>query len=206
MKNLSLWSLIVPLLIVSCTADTIDSPNSIDSKSTGKSEESSRLVHNLTPENPANLYDLAGKLNNDILDVYLAGNDHYGAITRISQQFEDITSASMTNEAERSLSRFMSAVPLWENAEYEKIHQAIISYESTVMTHPQFNSADKRIILTTSSIARYSLFYFKERKDKDWESSVGNRVGGDSEALDRSTTTVKMALISGIRQKNLAAD
>lgn len=206
MKNLSLWLLIVPLLIVSCTADTIDSADSITNKSGGKSEESARLVHNLTPENPANAYDIAGKLNNDILDVYLASNDNYDTTAAISQQFEAITSSSMTYEAKLSLSSFMSAVLLWENAEYEQIHQAIISYESSVMAHSQFNIADKRIILTTSSMVRYSLFYVKERKDKDWESIVGNRVGGGSDVVDKLATAAKMALITRILQKNLAAD
>ena len=74
MKNISLGLVILPLLIVSCTTDSIDNTESINGKvSSKKSEKSARLVLNLTPENPANIYDLAGNLHNDILDIYLAG-------------------------------------------------------------------------------------------------------------------------------------
>ena len=246
MKNISLCLVIFPLLIISCTADNIDtSDNSTDSNVNSKKlEKSARLVENLTPENPANVYDLAGKLHNDILDTYLEGSYQYNTISQISQQIETIAVAnndlallnfatnvpvnleeiqaivnnpeaeldeaivnsSMTNAAKGSLSSFMNAALLWENEEYGTIYQSIVSYESSVMTNSQFSSEDKRIILTTSSIARYSLYYSKERKDKDWETSVGNRVGGASGALDQSLTAIKMALITGISQNNLVTD
>ncbi|MDI6033364.1 hypothetical protein QLS91_09790 [Flavobacterium sp. LB2P84] len=246
MKNISLCLVVFPLLIISCSADSVDtSDNSTDSKVNSKKlEKSARLVENLPPENPANVYDLAGKLHNDILDTYLAGNYQYNTISQISQQIEAIAvmnndlailnfatnvpvnleeiqaivnnpeaeldeaivNSSMTNAAKGSLSTFMNAALLWENEEYGTIYQSIVSYESSVMTNSQFSSEDKRIILTTSSIARYSLYYSKERKDKDWETSVGNRVGGASGALDQSLTAIKMALITGISQNNLVTD
>jgi hypothetical protein len=245
MKNISLWLVIVALLIVSCTADTIDTTESIDSKvSSKKSGKTARLVQNLRPENPANVYDFAGKLHNDILDIYLTGNYQYNTIAEIAQQIEAITmvnsdsvfaglktnqpvnieeiqeivnnpqselnesiaNSSMTNGAKDSLSSFMNTLLLWENDEYETIYQSIISYESSVIANTQFTSEDKRIILTTSSIARYSLYYAKERKDKDWDSSVGNRVGGVSGAIDNSSTAIIRSLVTGILINNLAAD
>ncbi|TRX32568.1 hypothetical protein FNW52_16920 [Flavobacterium sp. ZT3R18] len=245
MKNISLWLVIVVLLIVSCTADTIDTTESIDSKvSSKKSGKTARLVQNLTPENPANVYDFAGKLHNDILDIYLTGNYQYNTIAEIAQQIEAITivnrdsvfsnlktnqpinieeiqeivnnpesklneaivNSSMTNVAKDSLSSFMNSLFLWENAAYEEIYESIISYEASVMANTQFTNEDKRIILTTSSIARYSIYYAKERKDKDWDSSVGNRVGGVSGAIDNSSTAVVMSLVAGIMINNLAAD
>ncbi|RTY78832.1 hypothetical protein EKL97_13635 [Flavobacterium sp. LS1P28] len=242
MKNISLGLVILSLLIVSCTTESIDNTESINGKvSSKKSEKSVRLVQNLTPENPANIYDLAGKLHNDILDVYLTGNYQYNTIAQISQQVEAIAAenndlvlltvgtnlpnnldviqeivdnphakleeaianSTMTNVAKGSLSSFMNDVVLWKNDEYGAIYQSIISYESSVMTNPQFNNEDKRIILTTSSIVRYSLYYSKGRKDEDWDSSVGNRVGGLSGAINNSSIAITRSLVTGIMINNL---
>lgn len=195
MKNISFPLVILSLLIVSCSTDTIDTVESINNKvSNRKSEKTARLAQDLTPENPANIYDYAGKLHNDILDVYLAGNYQYTTIAQISQQIEIIAAAnndlmllnsgtnlpidldlvqeivnnpqvkldqaivnsSMTSAAKDSLSSFMSNVILWENQSYQEIYESIISYESAVIANPVFNNEDKRIILTTSSIVRYS--------------------------------------------------
>jgi hypothetical protein len=245
MKNISLGLVILPLLIVSCTTDSIENTDSIDNKVIDKkSEKYARLVQILTPENPENVYDLAGKLHNDILDIYLAGNYQHNAIVEISQEVEAIAAvnndlmllnletnlpidlneiqeiinnpqaqldeaianSSMTDKAKGSLSNFMTSLLSWENDEYAEIHQSIILYESSVMTNPQFSSEDKRIILTTSSIARYSLYYARERTDKDWEASVGNRAGAFSGAINNSYTAVSRSLVTGIMIHNLVAD
>ena len=87
MKNISLRLVILPLLIVSCTTDAIDNIESIDSKiSNKKSAKSARLMQNMAPENPANIYDFSGKLHNDILDAYLSVNYQCNTIGQISQQ------------------------------------------------------------------------------------------------------------------------
>ncbi|KQO24943.1 hypothetical protein ASF10_07160 [Flavobacterium sp. Leaf82] len=237
MKNISLRLIILPLLIVSCTTDTIDNIESIDSKISSKeSEKSARLVQNMTPENPANIYDFAGKLHNDILDAYLSGNYQYNTIGQISQQIETIAAqnndlmlltsgtnlspnliviqeiinnpqskldqtilnSTMTIAAKDNLSNFMNDILLWENDSYEEIYQYIISFESAVIANQAFNSEDKRIILTTSSIARYSTYYALERKDKDWDTSTGHRVAGVSGAIDDPCTAIKRSLVTGI--------
>jgi hypothetical protein len=237
MKNISLRLIILPLFIVSCNTDTIDNIESIDSKISNKeSEKSARLVQNMTPENPANIYDFAGKLHNDILDAYLSGNYQYNTIGQISQQIETIAAqnndlmlltsgtnlspnliviqeiinnpqskldqtilnSTMTIAAKDNLSNFMNDILLWENDSYEEIYQYIISFESTVIANQAFNSEDKRIILTTSSIARYSTYYALERKDKDWDTSTGHRVAGVSGAIDDPCTAIKRSLVTGI--------
>jgi hypothetical protein len=245
MKNISLCFVILPLLIISCTADSIDAIDRSENKViTKKSEKSTRREQNVTPDNPANDYDMVGKLHNELLDTYFAGNYQYSTIPQISEQIEVITAAnnnpallnlgtniplnleemqaivnnpeatleqiiansSMTTDAKISLSSFMDAIILWKNEEYGTIYQSIISFESSVINNSQFNIEDKRIILTSSSIVRHSLYYAKERKDKDWETSVGNRIGGVSGAIDQSLTSVKKALIIGISQNNVVTD
>ena len=246
MKNISLGLVILPLLIISCTTDTIDNAETGISKVSGnKSEKGARLMQTLTPENPENVYDYVGKLHNDLLETYLAGNYQYSTISQISEQIETISTAnsdlmllnlergvpvnleeiqeivnnpeakldeviansSMTTAAKISLSSFMNAALLWKNEEYGAIYQSIISYESAVMTNTEFSGEDKRIILTTSSIARYSLYYDKKPPyDEDWGTSVGNRVGGVSGAIDNSLTAISRSLITGIMISNLVTD
>lgn len=245
MKNISFSLVILPLLIVSCTTDTIDNSDSAYNKvSSKKSQNSARLVQNQTPENPANIYDFAGKLHNDILDVYLAGNYQHTTIAQISQQIEIIAAANndlmlldtgtnlpidlniiqeiinnpqakldqaivnsvMTSAAKNSLSNFMNNVLLLENHSYEEIYESITSYEATVITNPIFNDEDKRIILTTSSIVRYSIYYDKVAKDKDWDISIGHRVGGLSGAMDNSSAAIIRSLVTGIMIHNLITE
>lgn len=237
MKNISLRLIILPLLIISCNTDTIDNIESIDSEISNKNtEKTARLMQNMTPENPANIYDFAGKLHNDILDAYLSGNYQYNTIGQISQQIETIAAqnndlmlltsgtnlspnliliqeiinnpqskldqtilnSTMTIAAKDNLSNFMNDILLWENDSYEEIYQYIISFESAVISNQAFNSEDKRIILTTSSIARYSTYYDMERKDKDWDTSTGHRVAGLSGAIDDPCTAIKRSLVTGI--------
>jgi len=245
MKNISLGLVILPLLIISCTTDAIDTADTIDSKISGnKSEKGAPLIQSLSPENAENVYDYAGKLHNDLLETYLAGNYQYSTNTQISEQLEAIVAmnsdvallnletsvavnleeiqaivnnpeaklddaianSSMTTAAKISLSSFMSAALLWKNEEYAAIYQSIISYESAVISNTEFSVEDKRIILTTSSIARYSLYYDKQPPyDEDWETSVGNRVGGVSGAIDNSLTAISRSLITGIMISNLVA-
>jgi hypothetical protein len=245
MKIFLLWTVILfPFLITSCTDDLyIESIDNevIDKK---KSRRSASKVAELNPENPANQYDVAGKVHNDILEIYLMGNYQYSTIAQISEQVESIASlnsylmtlnldndipintleisnivnhpsltlnqimvnCSMTDPAKISLSNFIESLMQQKDGEYENIYQSIISYESLVMGNTQFNNEDRRIILTVSSIARYSLFYDKKRKDEDWDTSVGNLVGGVSGAINNSSTAVKMALITGISQNNHVTD
>jgi hypothetical protein len=245
MKNILLGLVILALLIVSCTAEPIETVDNIDGKfGFEKSKKTARLAQNLTPENPENSYDLAGKLHNDILDIYLNGTNQYNTIAEINQQIEAISdensslillnfetnqpanlvemqeivdnpqakldeiisNSTMTSAAKISLSNFMNDVLLWENNSYEDIYQSIVSYEQSVMNDALFSSEDKRIILTSSSIIRYSLYYEDERKDKDWGASVGNRVGGVSGAIDNSSTAVNRSLVIGIMINNLPAN
>lgn len=245
MKNILFLLVTLSLIIVSCTTDTIENSESIDNKvSNEKSQNSARLVQDLIPENPANIYDYVGKLHNDILDVYLAGNYQYTTIAQISQQVEiiavsnndtlllgtgtilptnlnvvqeiinnpqakldqAIVNSVMTSAAKNSLSNFMNNMLLWENHSYEEIYQSIISYEAAVITNSTFNDEDKRIILTTSSIIRYSIYYDIVEKDKDWDTSVGHRVGGLSGAIDNSSAAIIRSLVTGNMIHNLITE
>lgn len=240
MKNLLLSLVIITSLSVSCTNENIDNTEIPGSTLTEeKSKKTAKLLQNLSPENSANAYDIAGKIHNDILDVYFSGNYTCNTIAQISQKVDSISAlnndllnmgtnltsnfqeiqeivddpqikleqaianSSMTDNAKICLSNFMASILLWETNEYAIIHQSIISFEASVISNTQFSSEDKRIILTTSSITRYSSYYAIERKDKDWETSVGNRVGAVQGAVDNSSTAVNKSVVTGLMIQNL---
>jgi len=237
MKNFLLLLVILTSILFSCTSENMES--SISNLVEEKSKNTAKLLQNLSPENPANAYDIAGKIHNDLLDVYLSCNYTFNTIPQISQKVDSISAlnndllilgtnlpanfqeiqetvddpqtklehvianSSMTNAAKICLSNYMASLLLWETNEYSIIHQSIISFEASVVGNTQFSSEDKRIILTASSIVRYSTYYAKERKDKDWETSVGNRVGAVQGAVANSSTAVNKSIVTGLLIHNL---
>lgn len=243
MKNHLLFAVVLTSLIVSCTSENFDNTAVLESGNTkAKSKSTSKSIQTLSPENPDNIYDIAGKIHNDILDVFLSRNYTFNTITQISQKVDSISAlnndflnigsnlpinfqeiqeviadpqikldqvfanSSMTNAAKICLSNFMQSLLLFETNEYSEIHQSIVLFEASVMLNTAFSIEDRRIILTTSSIARHSLYYAKERKDKDWETSVGNRVGAVIGAVTNSATAVKKSIVTGLLIQNVHTD
>lgn len=152
--------------------------------------------------------DSISALNNDLLSLETSSPIIYGEIQEIidNPQIEleqAIASSPMTSTAKDCLTGFMASMLLWEVNEYSVIHQSIISFEASVMSNSQFSNEEKRIILTTSSITRYAIYYTRERKDKDWETSVGNRVGAVQGAVVNSFAAVKRSTVAGIMIQNL---
>lgn len=152
--------------------------------------------------------DSISALNNDLLNLETSSPIIYGDIQEIIDNPQTaleqaIASSPMTSTAKDCLSGFMASMLLWEANEYSIIHQSIISFEAAVLSNVQFSQEEKRIILTTSSITRYAIYYTKERKDKDWETSVGNRVGAVQGAVANSSAAVKRSTVAGIMVQNL---
>ncbi|MDA6069534.1 hypothetical protein NJT12_07880 [Flavobacterium sp. AC] len=126
-----------------------------------------------------------------------------GIVDSPEMQLEQIIANSwMSTGSKNCLSEFMSLAALWQNSGYDAAYQSIISFEAAVANNQQFSAEEKRIILTSSAITRYSLYYASERKDKDWETSVGNRVGAVQGALSNSATAVTRSLLAGILSSN----
>ncbi len=114
-----------------------------------------------------------------------------------------VLNSHLSNSAKTSLSNFINSLLLLEDEDYTAIYEFIVLYETTVIENTLFNSEDKRIILTTTSIARYSSYYQKGRKDKDWEILVGNIVATVSGALYDPLVAINMALVTEISLSTL---
>lgn len=152
--------------------------------------------------------DSISALNNDFLNLETTLPMNFGEIQETIDYpqiklEQAIANSGMTNAAKICLSNFMASIVLWETNEYDAIHLSIISFENSVLSNPQLTAEDKRIILTTSSITRYSIYYAKKRKDKDWETSVGNSVGALQGAIDNSSTAVNRSILTGLTIQDL---
>lgn len=90
-----------------------------------------------------------------------------------------------------------------DEAAYSVLHNLIVLYESEVLRDSTLTAADKRILLTTSSIARFSAYAARKRPkkntDPDWDLLIANLAGAGEGASHDTGTAVLMALTAGIR-------
>lgn len=128
-------------------------------------------------------------------------------ISNSSNLLHEITDSSMMSlPAQSSLSDFINDLSLLAESEedYEIIYYFIVNYETSVIDNSTLTEYDKKIILTTSSIARYSTYMDKKRPkkntDPDWTVFVGNFTGGVDGATSSTAKAITHALAAGIVQ------
>ena len=115
---------------------------------------------------------------------------------------EVLTASTLSLNAKASLLTFANSLLLVAvDDPYEDIHSMIVSYEADVLINSTFTNNDKRIILTTTSVARYSI-YVEKRKDKDWETGASRIAATVSGAEHGVILALKMALTIELCQNN----
>nr|WP_198999689.1 hypothetical protein [Flavobacterium sp. ASV13] len=112
-----------------------------------------------------------------------------------------LATSSMRAPARISLSTFIDSLTLDNDHPYEQIYNQIISYETSILANTNMNISEKRIILTTTSVVRYSV-YEKKRKDKDWETSVTSIAATIAGSEECPALAVKMAAVVGLCKNN----
>lgn len=110
-----------------------------------------------------------------------------------------LTRATIREDARKSFSLFVKSLMPRADDPYENVRLMILSYEKYVMDNTEFNSDEKRILLTTTSVVGYSVD--RKRKDKDWETSITKIAATVSGANQDIVLSLKMALTVGICQK-----
>lgn len=145
----------------------------------------------------------------------LCGSDYVGpsatAVTEISAA--TITAATSVVNAtplsiygRSTLSNFISFVLDFSavGAEYEEVHSFLVSYESTLVSNTRLTAQDREVLLSLSSVARYSLYAKKKPKknrwDPDWDLLVGNIFGSIAGSGDGKAHSIALALAVGIVQ------
>ena len=82
------------------------------------------------------------------------------------------------------------------------MYNAVIKYEYTVINNGLITGNDKRIILTTTSILRYSSYRAKKKPkkstDPDWLISVGHAFGTEEGAEENTAKAIVEGLVTGI--------
>lgn len=117
-----------------------------------------------------------------------------------------IDNADMSIEGEINLSRFVDDFTDVYNEEedYSEIYNLIIGYENEVLTSNTLTSSDKKIILVTTSILRFSSLAAKKRpkknKDPAWEILICHIAGTIEGASSSVAEAITMGLVSGIEE------
>ena len=119
-----------------------------------------------------------------------------------------LTSGSLSSAGTSSIETFFNLMVSFQsqNENYPAIYEAITVYEDSVISNTGLNNSDKKIILTTTSIARYAAYYSRQDgkgKDKDWRLSVGNIVNASSGASEGMAKAVTMSLCNGLNNARL---
>lgn len=103
-----------------------------------------------------------------------------------------VQSSLLGSGSKTSLINFLQGLIGQRQLTFSSAYDYIVSYEDTVLQSNIFSGDDADTILTVTSISRYSLYSESERKDKDWDTSAGNKT------VRNSFTGNQVALISVI--------
>jgi len=236
MKNNYSW-LFLLLLMTACTPEAAPDKINPDISLTAKGDTK--------PDNDLNPYDIAGRLHDEIADLYYeqypnpttnqgiidgvetVSNSHtdfisvksgkYYAPTPARVQYfvsNPLTSTAAVIAAsplsalgKSNLSSFVSiSLPLCETAvDYDTVYGIIALYEDSVLDSKVLTVQDKKIILTTTSILRYSAYRKRKPKtkgDRDWEimiTHVAATIEGAGYGIEEAITT---ALSVGIAEND----
>lgn len=231
MKNLVLWiiTLSFPVFLTSCSADDLtehyNESGTVLNKSLINPENNTNEYDfiGILQNDILEAY-LSGNHNHqsveEIAEEIQSLIYHYSNIELMNLNIEEITNiidspedtlntvildSHLSSEAKTRLTGFINSLLYLLRDEYENQYEFIVLYESSIIEDSLLNNEDKRVILTTTTILRYSL-YDDDRKDKDWETSVGHITAAVSGALENQLVAVNMFLVTGISIKTLYAD
>lgn len=115
-----------------------------------------------------------------------------------------IAASTLSTAAKSSLAAFCSAFLTRFETESngETLYAYAAYYESTMVDNLFISETDKRIILTTTAVARHSAYLAKKKPkkntDPDWTILVGNIMAATEGAEESQAKAITMALATGI--------
>lgn len=199
MKSIKLLYLFAVVLITSCSTDNASYDNLY--------EGDGALTAPINPNNP---YDFIGALYvesiknftalddiekynaSKLFDIHSRMSDEDGVVEDPFTAFSDLVYQSqLTLAAQESVIDFALAVLDYNPGEYTELYSFIIDYETQILNSEGYNSEDKRIILSFSSIIRYAIYQNDSIQilsedddeddegaaDEDWDIDMGNFYG-----------------------------
>lgn len=88
---------------------------------------------------------------------------------------EIIQNSFISSSCKITLTTFVQNLILQQDADYAVVRCYIIDFDADIVASVDLNEDEKETILTVSTISSYALFAEAERKDRDWEKSVGTK-------------------------------
>lgn len=120
------------------------------------------------------------------------------------QSLDTITSQSeLSTLAETKLLNLIEITSGTTTTDINEALLEIISFEENIIMDIILSTKEKEIILMVSTIAKYSIYDNGDRKDKDWDLSVGNIVATINGAVNNNHNALLFALIAKIYLNNL---
>lgn len=237
MKNF-IQCLALMAFFTSCTIDA-DMPTSHDQQH--YDGVYSRFGDTL-PQNSDNKYDIAGRIHNELLNVYYGGSKlpttassiatlvdslanlnsdfvsikgsgyvpvpvfriEYLLTNRDSSVTRVLNSSRLSSYAKNNFKPFLGDLEdLIENENnYEVIYAFITGFEADVMSDTVLTAHDQEVILTTTSIARFTVHMKrkkpKKNEDPDWYWLIANIVAGTDGADTGTAEAISRAVVTGI--------
>lgn len=89
-----------------------------------------------------------------------------------------VENSSLGTQAKTYLINFLQNLIQQRMQDFTVAYQFIISFEADILQSTTLTQGETETILTVASISRYSLYSESERKDRDWETSVGSKKVG----------------------------
>jgi len=121
---------------------------------------------------------------------------------------EDIVSiigaSSLSATANTNYSNFLISFSALYDSEPDafKIYISVVNYEETILTNGLLTANDKRIILTSTSVLRYTAYRAKKKPkkntDPDWLISVTHAFGTEEGAEENMAKAIVEGLVTGI--------
>jgi hypothetical protein len=111
--------------------------------------------------------------------------------------FTILEQSTLSQTAKDTLSTVIGNYENWSHQPFDQTYGEIAEIEANVLNSPTLSENDQRVILSVTSVARYSL-YHSCCEDTDWEKSVGNIVAALAGSRISSNTAIQYALITSI--------
>ncbi len=87
-----------------------------------------------------------------------------------------VLNSSLNQNSKNSLVEFLQTLNAQRALEFNLNYDFIVGYEGAVIADTTIAEGEKETLLTITSISRYSLYSEEERRDRDWETSVGSKM------------------------------
>lgn len=92
-----------------------------------------------------------------------------------SKLIEIVQNSFISSSSKIMLTTFVQNLIVQQDAAYAAVRDYIIHFDADIVANADLDAAEKETILTVSTISSYALFAEAERKDRDWEKSVGTK-------------------------------